>query len=378
MLSVMGSALLLQQCTSAQAQMNTDSLFSVWEDATRPDTIRLTALNAFIQSRFLNTDPDSTLHYSGMLYDTATKKGMNRQVASALILQGRGYVGRSELPKAVECFRSAFEMYDSIGDRKGASIALNNLALTESDLGDAPRAIEHMTRSLGLSEEINDSSMMARTLGNIGVIYAGQQDTANAMDYYQRRLIIAKALGQKDIGPGGGGGGGGAARRGAPRAPPRGGGPRPPPPPPARPPAAPPPPPRRPRAGPRGGGPGGGGGPPAAPRRPPGGGAGRPPRPARPPARAGGGGGPPPPPGAARPPPGGGGRRGGGGAPPPRAPPLPRETAGTRARRRSRAQVDSRRRALKARGGCRRAPQAFSATPSWSPCSSRTSRASPR
>ena len=179
--------------------MNTDSLFSVWEDATRPDTIRLTALNAFIQSRFLNTDPDSTLHYSGMLYDTATKKGMKRQVASALILQGRGYVGRSELPKAVECFRSAFEMYDSIGDRKGASIALNNLALTESDLGDAPRAIEHMTRSLGLSEEINDSSMMARTLGNIGVIYAGQQDTANAMDYYQRRLIIAKALGQKDI-----------------------------------------------------------------------------------------------------------------------------------------------------------------------------------
>ncbi len=193
------AALVLFILPYSRAQVNTDSLFRIWKDSARPDTVRLTALNKYISARFLNTDPDSTLHLSTVLYDTALKMGVKKQVASAINLQGRGYVGRNELPKAVEHFRAAFEMYDTIGDQNGAAIALNNLALTESNLGDATHAIEHMTRSLKLSEELKDSSMVARTLGNIGVIYAGQEDTANAMDYYQRRLAIAEALGQRDI-----------------------------------------------------------------------------------------------------------------------------------------------------------------------------------
>jgi adenylate cyclase len=195
-LSFMNIAAMAQPPKSDRAS---DSLWGIWSTASEPDSVRLTALNKFVSIRFLYSDPDSTLHYSNLLHDAAEKKGLKWQMAAASILQGRGHVGRSELPLALERFRVALELYEAAGDRKGASVALNNMALTESDLGDATRAIEHMTRSLKLSEELKDSSMMARTLGNIGVIYVSQRDTANAMDYYQRRLVIAEALGQKDI-----------------------------------------------------------------------------------------------------------------------------------------------------------------------------------
>ncbi|MEO8588975.1 MAG: adenylate/guanylate cyclase domain-containing protein [Flavobacteriales bacterium] len=176
-----------------------DSLWDLWSNTSKPDTVRLTALNKFISARFLRTDPDSTLYYGGILYETAAKKGLKKHMGSALLLQGRGYGLRSELAKAIKSYQGAYDLYESIGDRRGAASALNNMALTEADQGDYPHAIEHMTASLKISEELKDSSMVARTLGNIGIFYYSQNDPVNAMDYYQRRLLIAEALGQKDI-----------------------------------------------------------------------------------------------------------------------------------------------------------------------------------
>ncbi len=197
------SVLLIMCCAFAhapvRAQVDTDSLFHIWKNTAAPDTARLTALNKYISVRFLNTDPDSTLYYGFLLYDSAAAKDLKKHMAAAMVLQGRAYIKRNELSMAMERFRSAFAVYDGLGDLKGSAAVLNNIALTESDLGDVSHAIEHMTRSLRLSEELKDSSMMARTLGNIGTFYAGQGDTANAMDYYKRRLVIAERLGQKDI-----------------------------------------------------------------------------------------------------------------------------------------------------------------------------------
>lgn len=55
-------------------------------------------------------------------------------------------------------------------DRQGVAESLNNLGGFYSDLGDAPKALEHFEKSLRISEEIGDKASAANTLSNIGYL----------------------------------------------------------------------------------------------------------------------------------------------------------------------------------------------------------------
>ena len=59
---------------SSIAQVNIDSLWSVWEDTSQEDTIRLNCINSVIRKVYLFTQPDTAFQLAQLQYDFAELK----------------------------------------------------------------------------------------------------------------------------------------------------------------------------------------------------------------------------------------------------------------------------------------------------------------
>ncbi len=70
------------------AQPNLDSLYAVWEDPQRPDTVRTEAYVAYIWNGFLFNDPDSAFLLAEDLITFAEAQDLPGQRARAYSLQG--------------------------------------------------------------------------------------------------------------------------------------------------------------------------------------------------------------------------------------------------------------------------------------------------
>lgn len=69
---------------SLTAQVNVDSLFSIWNDTTQPDTNRLKAMGDLCFKHYIMFSPDSAIYYSQQMLDLALEKGLKKYQADAL------------------------------------------------------------------------------------------------------------------------------------------------------------------------------------------------------------------------------------------------------------------------------------------------------
>lgn len=60
-----------------------DSLWEVWEDDTRHDTVRLNAIYDYAWDGYLYTQPDSAFYYSQLQYDFAKARNLKTPMANA-------------------------------------------------------------------------------------------------------------------------------------------------------------------------------------------------------------------------------------------------------------------------------------------------------
>lgn len=79
---------------------------------------------------------------------------------------------------------------------------LQQLGYVAGYKGDQGLAIEYLTNSLRIGEELGDSSVIARALGNIGVCHFDQKEYDVALDYFHLRIAVADAIGDNNA-PGG-------------------------------------------------------------------------------------------------------------------------------------------------------------------------------
>ena len=71
---------------SSTSQLN-DSLWSIWNDNTQHDTVRLKAIEV-IANNYLKTHPDSAFYFAQLQYELAESIGNKKQMSSALNTQG--------------------------------------------------------------------------------------------------------------------------------------------------------------------------------------------------------------------------------------------------------------------------------------------------
>ena len=184
-----------------------DSLLAVWNDPTQADTARFKAMDTYAWDGYMFSQPDSAFYYANLNFDFAQSKGLKKQMAGALSMQGISFLFRSDYAKALKYFKQSLKITEEIpqpdgttGDKKGIAgnlIGIGNIYLEQDDY---PKALSYYQRSLKIKQEIGDEKGVAASLNNIGLIYSIQGETNQALDYYRRSLDIKEKIGyQTDI-----------------------------------------------------------------------------------------------------------------------------------------------------------------------------------
>lgn len=218
-------------------QSNIDSLWNIWNDDTRIDTIRLQAMNELIQSNYLFSQPDSAFFYAQLQIDLATKSDQKKWIAHALRVQGISLAIRNEYNRATvhltrslnlynrieykigqaliyNAFGNIFReqgmfgealsnynksavIYKSIDYNNGLSTVLYNMGLVSFSQGEYSQALNYYNESLMLNETNGNNKGKANVIGAIGRLHEWQNDQDKAIEYYNNSLRIYEELGDK-------------------------------------------------------------------------------------------------------------------------------------------------------------------------------------
>jgi len=219
------------------AQVNLDSLWSVWTDEAKEDTIRLKALDDFIFNGFIKKQNDSASYYAQIQFEFAEEKGLKEYSADALDNLGNAYENMGELSEAINYYQGSYELYNEIGNRKKSALCLykigmaywtagdyetskdyhrrslaiacdtedkeraylclNGIAYCYFQQGQYDTAMQHVQKSLKLSEEIKDDHGIAWGINAMGVFYSRQGNIDKALEYYLKGLEINKRIGDR-------------------------------------------------------------------------------------------------------------------------------------------------------------------------------------
>jgi len=156
---------------SAVGQINLDSLWTVWNDTSKPDINRLNAIDKIAWYGYLDTQPDSAYYFAQLQYDFAKSKGVKKQMADALGTQGVSLQNRGDYASAIDYYTRSLTIREEIGDKQGTASSLNNIGSNYHEQGNYASAIDYYTRSLTIYEELENKKGIASSLGNIGLIY---------------------------------------------------------------------------------------------------------------------------------------------------------------------------------------------------------------
>jgi tetratricopeptide (TPR) repeat protein len=174
------------------AQVNKDSLWSVWNDETAADTNRLKAIQALTWP-MLNINLDSAYLLANMQLEFAKKKNNQKWIARGYYNIASHYYLKSEYDKAVEFYLQSLEIRKALGDKKGEAAIYGNLGLIYGDQGNSLKDLEYQLKSLAINEVLRDTDNLTSNYSNLAGIYQYQEDSTKALEYYNKALTMYKA-----------------------------------------------------------------------------------------------------------------------------------------------------------------------------------------
>jgi adenylate cyclase len=178
-------------------QTNLDSLYSVWQDETQPDSSRTTAYKHYIWNGFLYSNPDSAIVLAQTLLTFGEKHQYAKANALSYRLIGVSNALKSNYSKALDYCQRSLKIFEELGDKKGIATLINGIGILYNDQGDYTKALDYYQRSLKIYQDIEDKGGSASVTNNIGLIYSYQEDYPKALNYFQRSLKIFQEFGEK-------------------------------------------------------------------------------------------------------------------------------------------------------------------------------------
>lgn len=180
------------------AQVNLDSLWKVWEDPNRHDTIRVQALQRLCIKGYLYSKPDTAFKLANTLYDFSLEKGLKVYQVSALNIMGASCSIRGDNVRGIEYFTRSLKIAEEIQDFKSMINSYNNIGVIYYEQRNDEKAIEYYSQSLALSEKLNKKSGIAFALGNLGNVYNGLRQYDKALSAQNRCLQLTEEIGDKE------------------------------------------------------------------------------------------------------------------------------------------------------------------------------------
>ncbi len=182
----------------ATAQSKLDSLWNVWEDATKPDSSRANALEDYIYEGYFYSNPDSASILAEQLYDFTHKTADTIGMVNAMELAGYNFFRMGDYPKALSAYHQGLEIAEKNKDKKGIANILLKTGFIYHDNEDLIRALNYYQRSLKIFEELNDLDGIGSIYNEFGSIYRIKEDFETSLDYYLKSIAISNKLNNKD------------------------------------------------------------------------------------------------------------------------------------------------------------------------------------
>jgi len=186
------------------AQINTDSLLSIWKNSSMLDTTRTNALHRVIKT-LVFTQPDSAIKLSEELHQFSEEKGLREMVAFSYKMKGVAQNVQGNYNGALENFNSSLGIYKNLKDTAGIIVIQNNLGVVYRKKGDVKKAIWCFSENLDLAKIYSDVAYSRRmkhySLANIGQLYRHLRDNKRARVYYAQVLEDEDFMDKEGLAP---------------------------------------------------------------------------------------------------------------------------------------------------------------------------------
>ncbi|MBN1261630.1 MAG: tetratricopeptide repeat protein [Anaerolineae bacterium] len=102
------------------------------------------------------------------------------------------YLAQQEWQTALDLLESSRKIFAEAGDSEQQAVALNNIAAAQYELGATDQSLENYEAALAMRREMEDTLGEAKTLRNIGVLFAKQGNAMKAKLYLNKAITVAR------------------------------------------------------------------------------------------------------------------------------------------------------------------------------------------
>lgn len=171
--------------TNAQSltKVKQDSLADLWKDSSQLDSLRLNALQELILFVYRRQNADSTLFYAQKQYDLATATDNKKAVIQALHNQSYGYLMISENDKALDALTTSLQLSEEI-DHNGLTIAsLGSIAEIFVEQGEIEKFLDYNEQIIALCKEAGDKAGEGKAIMKLGNHFISKGDFVQGLEY---------------------------------------------------------------------------------------------------------------------------------------------------------------------------------------------------
>ncbi len=166
--------------------------------STSADSTTVNKLNDLAWER--KDNPDSAIYYSNIALDMAKQIKWTKGIGETYHQLGILYLAKGEYNISIQKYTKALAIWDYMAKKTSALTSkfiftkraktLGNLGNVYANQGLYIKAIEHFLMALKINETLNNLKLQAVNLGNLGIIYKKQKNYAKALLYYFKSLQI--------------------------------------------------------------------------------------------------------------------------------------------------------------------------------------------
>jgi len=186
--------IILTSIGQTSVSINKDSLLMIWNDQSKPDSIRLGAIQEIAYQNFRYKNPDSSFYYAQLQYDFAESIDNKKAMILALNTQGDSYLIKGDPDKAYDILIRGLNISEEIDDKELKLKTLGNITRVFQTKGEIDKALEYSFQLLKISEELEGKEGVGKSLVSIGELYVGKGDLVLGLEYLNRSKKIFEEI----------------------------------------------------------------------------------------------------------------------------------------------------------------------------------------
>ena len=174
-----------------------DTLALIWQDETRPDSIRINAIKEYYKSQTY-AKPEEVLQLTFLHEKLASKTNNQPEIAKALNERCYAYFIKGDNKNSMLAVKQAIAILENLNDEVNLVTYYVNLASILSVEGQHKDAINYYHKGLDIFRKAGKWENEAVTLNNIGIQLINLEGYDLALNHFEEALAIFKSKGRVD------------------------------------------------------------------------------------------------------------------------------------------------------------------------------------